>query len=90
MCSMRSYQLNILIDIVGLLVCFWICFFYCLPRGMGDWAAILEVVQYQADPWRRRSKPLALRRCSKNQFNIEVPMVGDVSDIKLIRTDTTL
>ena len=71
------------------LVCFWDCFLVS-PEGVGDWAAILEAVQYQADPWRRRSKPLALRRRSKNQFNIEVPMVGDVSDIKLIRTDTTL
>ena len=74
-------------SVVGL---FLDLFFYCLPMGLGDWAAILEAVRYQADPWRRRSKPLALRRCSKNQFNIEVPMVGDVSDIKLIRTDTTL
>ena len=52
-------------------------------------APFLEVLQYQVDAWSGRSKP---------QFHLPVPKinliygprVGDVSDIKLIRTDTTL
>ena len=52
-------------------------------------APFLEVLQYQVDAWSGRSKPLLHLPVPKINL-IYGPRVGDVSDIKLIRTDTTL
>ena len=52
-------------------------------------APFLEVLQYQVDAWSGRSKPLFHLPVPKINL-IYGPRVGDVSDIKLIRTDTTL
>lgn len=52
-------------------------------------APYLEVMQYQVDAWSGRSKPLFRLPAPKINL-IYGPRVGDVSDIKLIRTDTTL
>ena len=52
-------------------------------------APFLEVLQYQVDAWSGRSKPLFQLQVPKINL-IYGPRVGDVSDIKLIRTDTTL
>lgn len=49
----------------------------------------LETLQYQADAWSGRSKPRLQLRDLKIHL-ICSPRMGDVSDIKLIRTDTTL
>ena len=48
-----------------------------------------DVLQYQVDAWSGRSKPLFHLPAPKINL-IYGPRVGDVSDIKLIRTDTTL
>ena len=48
-----------------------------------------EALQYQVDAWSGRSKPLFQLPGPKINL-IYGPRVGDVSDIKLIRTDTTL
>ncbi len=48
-----------------------------------------EVLQYRADAWSGRSKPLFHLPIPKINL-IYGPLIGDVSDIKLIRTDTTL
>ena len=48
-----------------------------------------EVMQYRVDAQRGRSKPLILLPVPKINL-IYGPRLGDVSDIKLIRTDTTL
>jgi len=53
------------------------------------WAVILEVLQYQANPWKTRSKPQTVFPIPKISLISWAPM-GPVSDIKLIRTDTTL
>ena len=50
---------------------------------------LLEVLQYQVDAWSGRSKLRFQLPVSKINL-IYGPRVGDVSDIKLIRTDTTL
>ena len=57
-----------------------------LPMGSGP---ILEVLQYQANPWQGWSKLLTPRPVPKISLISKTP-VGVVSDIKLIRTDTTL
>ena len=46
-------------------------------------------MQYQVDAWSGRGKPLFQLPVPKTNL-ICGPRVGDVSDIKLIRTDTTL
>ncbi len=46
----------------------------------------LETLQYQADAWSGRSKPRLQLRDPKINL-ICSPRIGDVSDIKLIRTD---
>ena len=46
-------------------------------------------LQYRVDAWSEWSKPLAQLRDLKIHL-ICSPLLGDVSDIKLIRTDTTL
>ena len=57
----------------------------CSPRG----APLLEVLQYQVDAWSGRSKLLFQLLIPKIHL-IYCPRIEDVSDIKLIRTDTTL
>lgn len=52
-------------------------------------APFLEALQYQVDAWSGRSKPRFHVRVSKINL-IYSPRIGNVSDIKLIRTDTTL
>lgn len=52
-------------------------------------APFLEALQYQVDAWSGRSKPRFQLRISKIHL-IYSPRIGNVSDIKLIRTDTTL
>ena len=47
-------------------------------------------LQCWVDPWWKRSELLNTPPKSKKQFNIPTPTLGSVSDIKLIRTDTTL
>ena len=56
------------------------------PRGG---APFLEVLQYQVDAWSGRSKLLFQLLVPKIHL-IYCPRIEDVSDIKLIRTDTTL
>ena len=56
------------------------------PRGG---APFLEVLQYQVDAWSGRSKLLFQLPAPKIHL-IYCPRIEDVSDIKLIRTDTTL
>ena len=63
-------------------------FFACFSTGLGG-APFPEVLQYRADAWSGRSKPLFHLPAPKINL-IYGPRVGDVSDIKLIRTDTTL
>ena len=52
-------------------------------------APFLEVLQDQVDAWSGQSKLLFHLPAPKINL-IYSPRVGDVSDIKLIRTDTTL
>lgn len=52
-------------------------------------APFLEALQYQVDAWSGWGKPLFHLPAPKSNL-IYGPRVGDVSDIKLIRTDTTL
>jgi len=47
------------------------------PPGGGD-GPILEVLQYQANPWQRRSKPLTLRRCPKISLISKSPDGGHI------------
>ena len=56
------------------------------PRGG---APFLEELQYQVDAWSGRSKLLFQLPAPKTHL-IYCPRIEDVSDIKLIRTDTTL
>ena len=56
------------------------------PKGG---APFLEVLQYQVDAWSGRSKLLFHLLIPKIHL-IYCPRIEDVSDIKLIRTDTTL
>lgn len=56
-----------------------------LERG----APVLEVLQYQVDAWSGQSKLFFHLPVLKIHL-IYGPQIGDVSDIKLIRTDTTL
>ena len=58
-----------------------------IPRG--GCAPFLEVLQYQVDAWSGRSKLLFQLPAPKIHL-IYCPRIEDVSDIKLIRTDTTL
>lgn len=60
-------------------------FHKCPRRG----APFLEVLQYQVDAWSGRSKLLFQLPAPKIHL-IYCPRIEDVSDIKLIRTDTTL
>ena len=46
-------------------------------------------LQYRVNAWRERSKPLFQLLLPKIRL-IYCPHIEDVSDIKLIRTDTTL
>lgn len=62
---------------------------YLWTQKEGGGAPFLEVLQYQVDAWSGRSKPLFRLLAPKINL-IYGPRVGDVSDIKLIRTDTTL
>ena len=55
----------------------------------GGGAPFLEVLQYQVDAWSGRSKLLFQLPAPKIHL-ICCPRIEDVSDIKLIRTDTTL
>ena len=60
------------------------------PAIGGEWCApFLEALQYQVDAWSGRSKPLFHLPAPKIHL-ICSPQIEDVSDIKLIRTDTTL
>ena len=52
-------------------------------------AIFLEVLQYQDNAFTRRGKPLTLVSLPKIRL-ISNGSVSHVSDIKLIRTDTTL
>ena len=61
-------------------------YFHKCPRGG---APFLEVLQYQVDAWSGRSKLLFQLPAPKIHL-IYCPRIEDVSDIKLIRTDTTL
>ena len=63
--------------------------FYLFLTCGGGCAPFLEALQYQVDAWSGRSKPLVHLPAPKSNL-IHGPRVGDVSDIKLIRTDTTL
>lgn len=56
------------------------------PKGS---APFPEVLQYWVDAWSGRSKLLLQLPASKIHL-IYCPRIEDVSDIKLIRTDTTL
>lgn len=56
--------------------------------GWGS-APFLEVLQYQVDAWSGQSKLLFHLPVPKINL-IYGPQIEDVSDIKLIRTDTTL
>ncbi|XP_071067006.1 LOW QUALITY PROTEIN: next to BRCA1 gene 1 protein [Dasypus novemcinctus] len=59
-------------------------------RALGkEGAPFLEVLQYQVDARSGRSKPLFHLPTPKTRL-IHCPRIEDVSDIKLIRTDTTL
>ena len=60
--------------------------YHSYPRGG---APFLEVLQYQVDAWSGRSKLLFQLPAPKIHL-IYCPRIEDVSDIKLIRTDTTL
>lgn len=60
-------------------------FFQTLREG----APFPEVLQYRVDAWSGRSKPLFRLPVLKINL-IYSPHIEDVSDIKLIRTDTTL
>ena len=61
-------------------------YFIKCPRGG---APFLEVLQYQVDARSGRSKLLFQLPAPKIHL-IYCPRIEDVSDIKLIRTDTTL
>ncbi|KAM7398867.1 hypothetical protein PAMP_018176 [Pampus punctatissimus] len=61
---------------------------YQMKNAKGG-APVLEILQYQVDAWSGRSKPLFHLPVPKINL-IYGPRIGDVSDIKLIRTDTTL
>ena len=80
----RIYSL-ILLPIVTALSFTLVCFF--LPQMRG--ALFLEVLQYQDNAFTRRGKPLTLVSLPKIRL-ISNGSVSHVSDIKLIRTDTTL
>lgn len=58
-------------------------------RQRKESAPFPEALQYRVDAWSGRSKPLFRLPVPKINL-IYGPRVGDVSDIKLIRTDTTL
>ena len=62
-------------------------FIYLSPPRGG--APFLEVLQYQVDAWSGRSKLLFQLPAPKIHL-IYCPRIEDVSDIKLIKTDTTL
>ena len=64
------------------------CDTFNIRHGEGG-APVLEILQYQVDAWSGRSKPLFHLPVPKINL-IYGPRVGDVSDSKLIRTDTTL
>ena len=61
-------------------------YFHKRPQGG---APFLEVLQYQVDAWSGRSKLLFQLPAPKIHL-IYCPRIENVSDIKLIRTDTTL
>ena len=63
------------------------CFVFNSPQR-GD-ALFLEILQYKVDAWSGRSKLLFQLLIPKIHL-IYCPQIEDVSDIKLIRTDTTL
>ena len=62
-------------------------FFFLFPPKGG--ALFLEVLQYQVDAWSGWSK-LLFQLLIPTIRLIYCPQIEDVSDIKLIRTDTTL
>ena len=62
---------------------------FSFDHSVGVGAPFPDVLQYQVDAWSGRSKPLSHLQAPKINL-IYGPRVGDVSDIKLIRTDTTL
>ena len=65
--------------------CVFVCF--CTSHEMG--APFPEALQYRVDAWSEWGKPLFQLPMLKIHL-IYSPRIGDVSDIKLIRTDTTL
>lgn len=67
------------------LVVLYSVFGNCIRGG----APVLEVLQYQVDAWSGQSKLFFHLPVLKIHL-IYGPQIGDVSDIKLIRTDTTL
>lgn len=60
-----------------------------LLEHMRGGAPVLEVLQYQVNAWSGQSKLFFHLPVLKIHL-IYGPQIGDVSDIKLIRTDTTL
>jgi len=64
-----------------------VCVCFSTRQEMG--APFPEALQYRVDAWSERGKPLFQLPVLKIHL-IYSPRIGDVSDIKLIRTDTTL
>jgi len=62
-------------------------FCFCTKSAKG--APFPEALQYRVDAWSERSEPLIRLPVLKMRL-IRCPRIGGVSDIKLIRTDTTL
>ena len=64
-------------------------FFLVIFNTVGEGAPFPAALQCQVDAWSEWSKPLIQLPGPKIRL-ICSPHIGDVSDIKLIRTDTTL
>ena len=59
------------------------------PQSKEKGAPFPAALQYRVDAWSERSKPLFQLQVLKIRL-ILCPRIEDISDIKLIRTDTTL
>ena len=59
------------------------------PQSKEKAAPFPAALQYRVDAWSERSKLLFHFQLLKIHL-IRCPLIGDISDIKLIRTDTTL
>ena len=66
-----------------------VALFFHIPQGKEKGAPFPAALQYRADAWSGRGKPLSQLQVLKIRL-IWSPLIEDVSDIKLIRTDTTL